>query len=70
MVGGKQVYLGRFATAEQAALARARHLRDTTVRLLEPPPQRAPPQGAAGPSEASYEEDDGFDPADTAGLHG
>jgi len=68
MVGGKQVTLGVFATAEQAALARARHLRDTTVRLLEPPPQRAPPQGAAGPSEASsYEEaEDGFDPADIA----
>ena len=57
-----------FATAEEAALARARHLWDTTVRLLEPPPQQAPPQGAAGPSEASsYEEaEDGFDPADIA----
>ncbi|EOD06959.1 hypothetical protein EMIHUDRAFT_106636 [Emiliania huxleyi CCMP1516] len=64
-VGGKQLHLGNFATAEEAALARARHLWDTTVRLLEPPPQ--PPQGAAGPSEASsYEEEEGFDPADTA----
>ena len=53
--GGKQNFLGRFATAEEAALARARHLWDTTVRLLEPQPQQAPPQGAAGPSEASYE---------------
>ena len=68
MVGGKQNFLGLFATAEEAALARARHLWDTTVRLLEPPPQQAPPQGAAGPSEASsYEEaEDGFDPADIA----
>ncbi|EOD28038.1 hypothetical protein EMIHUDRAFT_235232 [Emiliania huxleyi CCMP1516] len=57
--GGKQNFLGLFATAEEAALARARHLRDTTARLLEPPPQQAPPQGAAGPSEASsYEEED------------
>ena len=67
IVGGKRVFLGLFATAEEAALARARHLWDTTVRLLEPQPQQAPPQGAAGPSEASsYEEEDGFDPADTA----
>ncbi|EOD06957.1 hypothetical protein EMIHUDRAFT_218678 [Emiliania huxleyi CCMP1516] len=66
-VGGKQNFLGRFATAEEAALARARHLWDTTVRLLEPQPQQAPPQGTAGPSEASsYEEEDGFDPADIA----
>ena len=65
-VGGKDVHLGLFATAEEAALARARHLWDTTVRLLEPQPQQAPPQGAAGPSEASYYEEDGFDPADTA----
>jgi len=64
--GGKQNFLGLFATAEEAALARARHLWDTTVRLLEPPPQQAPPQGAAGPSEASNEEEDGFDPADIA----
>jgi len=66
--GGKQNFLGLFATAEEAALARARHLRDTTARLLEQPPQQAPPQGAAGPSEASsYEEvEDGFDPADIA----
>jgi len=66
--GGKQNFLGLFATAEEAALARARHLWDTTVRLLEPQPQQAPPQGAAGPSEASsYEEaEDGFDPADIA----
>ncbi|EOD25379.1 hypothetical protein EMIHUDRAFT_237811 [Emiliania huxleyi CCMP1516] len=57
--GGKQNFLGLFATAEEAALARARHLRDTTARLLEQPPQQAPPQGAAGPSEASsYEEED------------
>ncbi|EOD05100.1 hypothetical protein EMIHUDRAFT_220174 [Emiliania huxleyi CCMP1516] len=66
-VGGRQVFLGLFATAEEAALARARHLWETTVRLLEPQPQQAPPQGAAGPSEASsYEEEDGFDPADIA----
>ncbi|EOD24526.1 hypothetical protein EMIHUDRAFT_206498 [Emiliania huxleyi CCMP1516] len=51
--GGKKVTLGYFATAEEAALARARHLWDTTVRLLEPQPQQAPPQGAAGPSEAT-----------------
>ena len=65
-VGGKSVFLGWFATAEEAALARARHLWDTTVRLLEP--QQAPPQGAAGPSEASYEEEEegGFDPVDIA----
>ncbi|EOD38136.1 hypothetical protein EMIHUDRAFT_98020 [Emiliania huxleyi CCMP1516] len=69
MVGGKQVSLGWFATAEEAALALARHLWDTTVRLLEPQPQQAPPQGAAGPSEASsyyYEEEDSFDPTDIA----
>ncbi|EOD08155.1 hypothetical protein EMIHUDRAFT_106188 [Emiliania huxleyi CCMP1516] len=66
-VGGKLVTLGCFATAEEAALARARHLWDATIRLLEPQPQRAPPQGAAGPSEASsVEEEDGFDPADIA----
>ena len=67
-VGGKQLHLGAFATAEEAALARARHLWDTTVRLLEPQPQLAPPQGTAGPSEASSveEEEDGFDPADIA----
>ncbi|EOD05094.1 hypothetical protein EMIHUDRAFT_220168 [Emiliania huxleyi CCMP1516] len=66
-VGGRQVFLGMFATAEEAALARARHLWDTTVRLLEPQPEQAPPQGAAGPSEASsVEEEDGFDPADIA----
>jgi len=66
-VGGRQVFLGYFTTAEEAALARARHLWDTTIRLLEPQPEQAPPQGAAGPSEAcSVEEEDGFDPADTA----
>ncbi|EOD05493.1 hypothetical protein EMIHUDRAFT_97368 [Emiliania huxleyi CCMP1516] len=66
-VGGRQVSLGWYAAAEEAALARARHLWDTTVRLLEPQPQQAPPQGAAGPSEASYEEEeDGFDPTDIA----
>ena len=67
-VGGRQVFLGYFTTAEEAALARARHLWDTTIRLLEPQPEQAPPQGAAGPSEASSyeEEEDGFDPADTA----
>ena len=66
-VGGKQATLGYFATAEEAALARARHLWDTTIRLLEQPPQQAPSQGAAGPSKASsYEEEEGFDPADIA----
>ena len=40
--------------------------RRVPARLLEPQPQQAPPQGAAGPSEASYEEEDGFDPADIA----
>ena len=66
MARGKQVSLGVFATAEEAALARARHLWDTAARLLEPQPQQAPPQGAAGPSEASSVEEDGFDPADIA----
>ena len=58
-VAGKREHLGTFASAEEAALARARHLWDTTVRLLGPQPQHSPPQGAAGPSEASsYEEED------------
>ncbi|EOD11581.1 hypothetical protein EMIHUDRAFT_214413 [Emiliania huxleyi CCMP1516] len=65
-VGSKMTLRGCFTTAEEAALARARHLWDATVRLLEPQPQQASPQGVAGPSEASYEEEDGFDPADTA----
>ena len=68
-VGGKQLYLGMFDTAEEAALARAAPVgHDRSVRLLEPQPQQAPPQGTAGPSEASSyeEEEDGFDPADIA----